>query len=480
VTIDFSDAILGFFNEGSGMTKTVIIVGGGFCGTLAAVHLMRAKVPFALRIVLIDPGEAGRGVAYSSRDKNHLLNVPIGGMSAFANDPDSFLRFAQARYPEAQGSDFIAREFYGDYLQWLLREALVNKGVQCDFSLVRDSVANINTDEGSLEITLASGKVLSADKVLLCTGNGIPVNPAFVTESFLTGATRYVRDPWAPQALDNIDREQPVLLIGCGLTAVDVTLSLRTRNFEQPIHAISRRGLTPLAHRGLHKDAIPTQLPADLLLGNNLRVSRLLRALRRLAADVLHDGGNWRSIIPALRPHLPVLWQHKLSEAERRRFLRHAQIYWDVHRHRLAPVVAASLQDELLTRQLTIHAGRIVSLDTTDNAIDLRWRPRGQSEETLLRVGTVINCTGPCNNVRQSSNPLLQALLKRGVIKQDALGLGIEVADNYQIVGNDERAAQQLYYAGPLLKAKYWEAVAVPELRSHVERATSEILHSLR
>lgn len=462
------------------MTKTVIIVGGGFCGTLAAVHFMRAKVPFALRIILVDPGEVGRGVAYSTRDKNHLLNVPVGGMSAFADDPNNFLRFAQARYPEAQGSDFLAREFYGDYLQWLLREALVNKAVQCDFSLVRDSVTDINTNEVLPTITLASGKVLSADKVLLCTGNGSPVNPAFVGENVLAGASRYVRDPWAPQALDNIDREQPVMLIGCGLTAVDVALSLRTRNFEQPIHAISRRGLTPLAHRGLHKDAMPTPLPADLLLGDNLRISRLLRALRKLAVDVLHDGGNWRTIIPALRPHLPTLWQHQLSETEKRRFLRHAQIYWDVHRHRLAPVVAASLQDQLLTRQLVINAGRIVSLGVVDSAINVRWHPRGQNEERLLQVGTVINCTGPCNNVRQSNNPLLQGLLNRGVIKQDALRLGIEVTDSYQIVDSDEQVAQQLYYAGPLLKAKYWEAVAVPELRSHVERAASEIVNSLR
>ncbi len=177
---------------------------------------------------------------------------------------------------------------------------------------------------------------------------------------------------------------------------------------------------------------------------------------------------------------MPALWQHQLSETEKRRFLRHAQIYWDVHRHRLAPTVAASLQDVLLTRQLTIHAGRIVSLDAADDAIDVRWCPRGHNEEKLLRVGTVINCTGPCNNVRQSNNPLLRLIVWHGVMQQDALRLGVEVADNYQIIGNDGQLTGQLYYAGPLLKAKYWEAVAVPELRSHVERAASEIVNSLR
>lgn len=461
------------------MIKTVAIVGGGFCGTLAAVHVMRAKIPFALRVILIDPSEVGRGVAYSTRDKNHLLNVPAGGMSAFASDPDNFLRFAQSRHPETQGSDFLSRNFYGDYLQWLLREALVNKAGHCDFSLIRDNVVDIDSSTSVLQVSLASGKVIAADKVLLTTGNGSSADPAFIAANFLS-STRYVRDPWAPQALDNLDRQQSVLLIGCGLTAVDVALSLRTRNFDQPIHAISRRGLIPLAHRGLHKDAMAMQLPAGIFLGEKLRITALLHALRKNAADVVHDGGNWRGIFAALRPHLPTIWREKLSEAERRRFLRHAQIYWDVHRHRLAPTVAASLQDQLLTKQLLINAGRIVGLDAADNAIDVRWRPRGKHDELSLRVGTVINCTGPCNNVRQSRNPLLQALLNRGAIKQDALRLGLDVGDGYQIVGADQSLSHQLYYAGPLLKAKYWEAVAVPELRGHVERAVSGMLNSLR
>lgn len=466
-------------NENGCMIKTVIIVGGGFCGTLAAVHLMQAKVPFALRIILIDPGEVGRGVAYSTSDKNHLLNVPVGGMSAFASDPENFFRFAQSRQTEIQGSDFVSRYVYGDYLQWLLREALVNKAQQCELLLVRDSVVDVNESGSLVQVSLTSGTVLSADKVLLTTGNDSAADPSFVAEGLLNRSTRYVRDPWAAQALDNIDQKQSVLLVGCGLTAVDVALSLRTRNFEQPLYAISRRGLTPLAHRGLHKDTIAMELPKGILLGEQ-RILPLLRALRKVAADVVHDGGNWRSIFAALRPQLPTLWREKISVQERRRFLRHAQIYWDVHRHRLAPTVAASLQDLLLTRQLTINAGRIVDLDAAGNTINVHWRPRGKQEQALLRVGTVINCTGPCNNVRKSNSALLQALLNRGAIKQDALHLGIEVADDYQVVGVEQRLSHQLYYVGPLLKAKYWEAVAVPELRSHVERAVSGMLNSLR
>lgn len=45
---------------------------------------------------------------------------------------------------------------------------------------------------------------------------------------------------------------------------------------------------------------------------------------------------NWRDVIAAIRPITPKLWLN-LPDKERRRFLRHLQPYWDVHRHRVAP-----------------------------------------------------------------------------------------------------------------------------------------------
>ncbi|MDB6060996.1 MAG: hypothetical protein JWM78_1099 [Verrucomicrobiaceae bacterium] len=461
------------------MSKKIVIVGAGFCGTLAAIHLLKSKSNSALQIMLIDRDEAGRGIAYAAGEKTHLLNVPAGSMSAFANDPEHFLRFAKSSDATAASADFLPRYVYGDYLQSLLRESIAEKNSNIEFSIVQGSVIDVHEREGLLHVELSDGQIVDADKVLLATGNTIPTDPSGLDAEFFRSSKRYIRDPWALQILDSIDRQQPMLLIGAGLTAVDVALSLGAKNFNQPIFALSRRGLTPLAHRGLSQEPHDVTLPASLFK-SELQISAVLRQLRVLAKTAVVDGSNWRSLIGALRPHTPTMWQEKISDSERRRFLRHCLIYWDVHRHRLAPPVAASLQDLLLTKQLTINAGRLSHLyeNESEGAVNVSWRVRGRSEVITTRVGTVINCTGPSNNLKHSTNPLLTALLQRGAISQDILQLGINVNDNYAVISANGNASTNIFYVGPFLKAKYWEATAVPELRAHVEKAVRHLLDS--
>ena len=65
----------------------------------------------------------GRGVAYAARDYPYLLNVPAARLSADSKDALQFLRFAQRRFPAADGEDFLPRALYGDYLQEVLLQA---------------------------------------------------------------------------------------------------------------------------------------------------------------------------------------------------------------------------------------------------------------------------------------------------------------------------------------------------------------------
>jgi len=58
-----------------------------------------------------------------------------------------------------------------------------------------------------------------------------------------------VKDPWRPEVLANVPANQQILLIGTGLTMLDVVLDLRARGVTGMIHAISRRGLVPQGHR---------------------------------------------------------------------------------------------------------------------------------------------------------------------------------------------------------------------------------------
>jgi uncharacterized NAD(P)/FAD-binding protein YdhS len=50
------------------MPHTTVIVGGGFSGTMTAVHLLRGEWPGGLHVVLINrSGPLARGVAYGTR-----------------------------------------------------------------------------------------------------------------------------------------------------------------------------------------------------------------------------------------------------------------------------------------------------------------------------------------------------------------------------------------------------------------------------
>src|SRR4051812_27611591 len=71
----------------------VAIIGGGFSGTMVAAQLARRGV----RSLLIEGhGRIGRGVAYSTREPAHVLNVRAEVMSAWPEDPDDFARVIAA------------------------------------------------------------------------------------------------------------------------------------------------------------------------------------------------------------------------------------------------------------------------------------------------------------------------------------------------------------------------------------------------
>ncbi len=90
----------------------VAIVGGGFSGTMVAAQLARKGI----ESVLIEGGcRVGRGIAYSTAEPAHVLNVCAELMSAWADDPEHFSRWFETQGGEA--SDFAQRRLFGRYLR---------------------------------------------------------------------------------------------------------------------------------------------------------------------------------------------------------------------------------------------------------------------------------------------------------------------------------------------------------------------------
>lgn len=461
--------------------KTVLVIGAGFCGVATTVQLLRRAPPGSkLRIIVLNRSSAmARGIAYGTNSVSHLLNVPAGNMSALPEDPESFLRFCVEQDSTTTAGTFVQRSRYGDYLGALLRAAEQHALPGITVERVVGQACNLELAEGAsrARVRLANGMVIEADRVVLAAGNYAPADPPVLDRAFYRSA-RYVRDPWSADAMSKIPDDMPVLLIGTGLTALDVCLSLAEQGQRGPFICVSRRGQMPQAHRPGLAAPPSGDLPPSLLDGLP-RVRRYLREVRRHIARRASAGVDWRNIIASLRPVTPKIWE-SLDLSERRRFLRHLQVFWDTHRHRAAPGPYQRFFDLVADGGIEAIGGRIVELAESDGGVRVIVRRRGSGERVIRTVGAVVNCTGPNSDIAAVGDPLLDCLQATGLARPDPLRLGIDVDERLALLGADGRASQVLYYIGPMLKAKYWEATAVPELRQHASALADRLLASLR
>jgi uncharacterized NAD(P)/FAD-binding protein YdhS len=458
--------------------QTVVVVGGGFSGTSAAAHLLRSRFGSTGRVVIINrSGAMARGVAYGTNSEQHILNVPAGRMSALEDDPDGFVRFLHERGVTAGSGSFVGRHYYGAYLEALLVQASERAPAGALQQLNTEVVRIVPSADGTFaRVWLRDGSGIRADRVVLAIGNYPPEDPA-VNGRECFSSSRYVRDPWGPNALTNVDAEQPILLVGTGLTMVDVALQLQTQEVSGRIIAVSRHGLLPQPHRRSGPGPDVDLNLTDLENGPS-RIRAYMRAVRRYVRDATARGLDWRDVIGALRPLTSTLWQ-SLSLAERARFLRHVRPFWEIHRHRMAPDLAEAFTRLRESGRVTIMAGRLLAIREYPDRLHVRLRERGAIETRDLDFGTIVNCSGPSGNTHRLCDVLFESLQSRGLVVPDALGLGIKVAADGLVIGRDGSASRVLYYVGPFLRGRDWEATAVPELRRAARLVVEHLLEHL-
>ena len=324
---------------------TIGIIGGGFTGAALAAQLLRRADP-SLRMIVVERSSApGRGVAYGTQFNWHLLNVPAGKMSMFPNEPEHFLRWAQRNYDRMVGAgSFLPRRVYGQYVDAVLREAQAVSAGRLHW--LQDEALMVQPGTRGGEILLRSGERVIVQKVVLALGNLPPSDPPL--PGITSNSSHYFGYAWSPAALDGVENERDILLIGSGLTSVDITMALRAREFRGTVPILSRRGLLPHPHR---------EAP-DWPVFWNHESPRTVRGLLRLVRgqiDLAHKRGkDWRSVIDSLRPVTTEIWQ-LLPQSEQRRFLRHVRVHWEVCRHRVAPEVGKLLGLQLIDGRVRLH-----------------------------------------------------------------------------------------------------------------------------
>ena len=451
-----------------GRGREIAIIGAGFSGTLLAVHLLRRAQPDD-RILLIERNAAfGRGTAYATGNDGHLLNVRAGNMSAFSGRPDHFLDWLH-RHPQAASAmvttpdrlTFVSRRLYGSYIQDILTGEIAGERGAPRLGLVADEAVALHPAGGRHRLEVAGGRQYEADIVVLAIGNFPPQG----------NEPGYIANPWDPAALTGIDPDGSVLLVGTGLTMIDTVISLLDQNHCGPIHAISRRGLLPRTHAAV--------TAVDRILPSATAPRRVLALLQRIRAEVARAearGQDWRAVLDSLRPDTRDLWRN-LPPAEKQRFLRHIRPWWDVHRHRMAPSVAARIAAVLNAGQLTIERARLGRLTRKGRLVDVELRPvRGGAAPVYRQVERVINCSGPLGDIERIASPLVQDLLRSGQLRPDPLGIGLDVTNEGAAIDRQGRVSESLYAVGPIARGVFWESTAVPDIRLHCEALADHLL----
>ena len=432
-----------------------IIIGGGYSGTMIAAELAGRGIS---SVMVEGRGREGMGTAFSTPEEVHLLNVVAERMSAWADKPRDFAEkvVAEGHQPD----DFVPRRRFGRYLQTILDEAESSGLV----TVIRSQAVRAERKGTAWTVELADGSQLSGRALALANGNQ-PPEPLRVARGL--PSQFFVNDPWGDDGRSAINSAAAdggdILVIGTGLTMIDVVLSLDEAGHQGRIIALSRRGLAPRSHAP--HDPAPVALD-ELPTGS---LAKLWRWLRRRSGEV-----GWRAAVDSLRPHSHLIWQ-ALGEREQRRFLRHARPWWDVHRHRIAPEVAGRIKSLVAEGRLEIVAGRVVGMNSDGRGLKVNIQRRGADHSSEAHFALAFNCTGPLGSIARSKDRLLNGLFEAGYAKPDVLGLGLQVDQQSRVVG-----AEALWAVGPLTKGKGWEITAVPDIRGQVADIAKQIAEEVK
>lgn len=449
-------------------TRPVItVVGGGFAGTALVLQLRRQPALAQAEIHLVEPRALpGPGLAYTARRPEYLLNVRPGALSLYPDAPGHFAAWLATQPESAAGApEFAPRSTYGRYLHEELALLLAAGSVQWHATT---AVAAPTLPDGRHTVHLADGSEITSNYVVLALGNFPPPPPTGPDLRYLTHPG-YHADPWAVGNLRRIGPDDSVLLIGSGLTAVDVLLALHQDGHRAPISVVARHGRWPSAHGPV----VPPYPSFYAELAPETTVSGVVAVFKRHLKAAAAQGIDWRPVLDSLRPDLARIWA-AWPQVEQQRFLKHLASMWAVARHRSPPQNAAAVAALAEAGLVRLHVGTAREILPEGDALRVRVRPH-DTAASWHTAQHVICCAGPLLDYARIADPLVVSLRDAGHLTPDALHLGLRTDAHGALLAVDGTASATLFTLGPSRRPAYFESTAVPELRQQAAALAAEL-----
>lgn len=444
--------------------KNISIIGSGLSGSLLTINLIKNWKGDKLNINLIerDPQKFNTGVAYSTEEFTHLLNVRCSNMSIFPDDPDNFYNWLKKFGYTYTKNDFVPRTIFGQYIKYNFKNTIINKSENINLNTIFDEVVDISKNGSNYKLSLQNTESIVSDLVVLALGH---ISVSEVDTLKFSNIKNYFRTPWTDDIFQKLNYNEDILFIGSGLTTHDIILSLNERNHQGKLYSISRNGHHPLVHK-LYE---PYPSFYEELKGKD--INQIFHIVRKH----LKNHSEPRAVIDSIRPHAINIWK-SLSKTDKSRFLRHLNPIWNSIRHRVPESTFDTITELENSGTLNFLTGKIISTEQIDNKVKVKIKSNKDIQE--LNVDLIINCIGPESNYKRLNLPLIQNLLQSGIIECDEQSITIKTND-WNIIDKDGLQMPNLMAIGPVLKGELFECTAVPEIRNHTLELSKYIVKCL-
>ncbi|QDE38394.1 pyridine nucleotide-disulfide oxidoreductase [Luteibacter pinisoli] len=448
------------------MFQKVAIIGGGAAAATLVSELLERRTPRPLHLTwFAGSAQPGRGVAYGTPSERHLLNVRAASMGMFVSKPGGFLEYAQALDPTVKGSDFLPRRLYGDFLQSRVDAAIKNAPqFGHDINVMPFAAESLVPSPEGVAVGYGDEEA-HVEAAVLAIGSLPPRPLAGVADAALASG-RYVTDPWPYLAgVESDDRPLRVLVIGLGLTAVDVMLDLSARWPNAHFTALSRHGHLPEPH--LAAASAPGDDGTDLV--ESMRDDPNVRGWLHRLREAAESADDWRTVVDGMRPYTQGLW-NDLPASERARFLRHARWAWERARHRMPPQVARAVGKLEAACKLTRMRGRMQSVSLRmDGDLDVVRRETGKDTTVSETYDIVIQTVGLNTDTLRTEHTLMRQLVIDDLVTPDRMGLGLAAQPDGHLLDGNGKPRGNLFAIGSLLRGALWESTAIPEIRKQAQ-----------
>lgn len=439
------------------------IVGGGFSGLMTAYHILTlSENPVQVKLFNVHR-PLGKGTAFSTNEELHLLNVAAANMSALPESPDHFSEWILKHYPEYTGRDltkeFVPRKLYGEYLQDFVKALSKDK----NFISIGKEVQDIEALNDSLLVRTAD-EDHNVDAVILATGNLLPAKLIEKDSPY------FINDPWDFNEIrKKASTAERLLILGTGLSMIDIVLQLDHDGFEKEILCVSSNGLLPKQHKFGNK--YPDYLNE---LNECKDLNSVFSCIKKHLQNAQNQGYSRESVIDVLRPFSQEIWT-RFNQEDQQRFLRHLKHSWNVLRHRIPASSAQVIEKKKLEGLLQINAGKLVKAEDSGKGLKVELKLKRSKSPVVVDNCLVINCTGPLADYRKTNSPLFRNLFSKGLATFGNSGLGLNAMHTGELLTATGDVIKDMYTLGPPLKSVLWETTAVNEIRKQAKKLAKTV-----